>query len=565
MNAIFLLLRRMRWPLAILIGTYAVAILGFVLIPGQDAEGRPWRMDFLHAFYFVSYMASTIGFGEIPYPFTGAQRLWTSFTIYLTVIGWLYSIGALLTLMQDVALRRVLRRNAFERQVRALREPFYLVCGYGDTGSFLVQELAGHGLRAVVVDIDAERIDALSMADLGLRVPGLCADAADPSTLQIAGLTHPHCTGVIALTNQDAVNLKVAITSKLLSPGLRVICRAESQTAAANMASFGTDDIINPFESFADRLSMALHSPGRYTLFEWLTSPLGTPLQEPLAAPRGLWILCSYGRFGKAVQRFLNFEGIESVIVDHAPAAMEAPPDTITGRGTETVTLREARIDEAVAIVAGTDDDTDNLSIVMTARLMNPGLFIVARQRQRQNDALFQAADVDLIMQAGSIIARKVMALLTNPLLSAFLREVRHQDDDWANVLISRIAGVTGDAIPDTWVMTVDARETPALWKALQAGQAVPLGALYADPRDRRQLMPCFALMIARQDQEIFLPGEDHRLAAGDRLLFCGVLESADHLSWTARNENVLNYVLTGEERPSGTLWRWLAGSVPDR
>ncbi|MDD3448630.1 MAG: ion channel, partial [Gammaproteobacteria bacterium] len=89
-NVTSLVFRRMRAPLLVLIGAYAAAILGFVLIPGVDDAGRPWRMDFFHALYFVSYMSTTIGFGELPHPFTDAQRLWTTVTIYLSVTAWLY-------------------------------------------------------------------------------------------------------------------------------------------------------------------------------------------------------------------------------------------------------------------------------------------------------------------------------------------------------------------------------------------------------------------------------------------------------------------------------------------
>ena len=88
----YILLRRLRTPLIVLISIYAVSILGFVLIPGQDDQGQLWRMSFFHAFYFVSYMASTIGFGEIPYAFTNGQRLWAMVTIYASVIGWLLSL-----------------------------------------------------------------------------------------------------------------------------------------------------------------------------------------------------------------------------------------------------------------------------------------------------------------------------------------------------------------------------------------------------------------------------------------------------------------------------------------
>src|SRR5689334_23805834 len=84
---IFLVLRRMRAPLIVLIVIFAVSTLGLTLIPGQDAEGRPWRMGFFDAFYVMSYTASTIGFGEIPYPSPSNQAMWARTSSYLPVAG----------------------------------------------------------------------------------------------------------------------------------------------------------------------------------------------------------------------------------------------------------------------------------------------------------------------------------------------------------------------------------------------------------------------------------------------------------------------------------------------
>src|SRR3712207_4203486 len=83
---VFLVLRRMRAPLIVLIVIFAVSVLGLTLIPGQDADGAPLRMSFFDAFYVMSYTATTIGFGEIPVPFTYNQRMWVTISIYLTVI-----------------------------------------------------------------------------------------------------------------------------------------------------------------------------------------------------------------------------------------------------------------------------------------------------------------------------------------------------------------------------------------------------------------------------------------------------------------------------------------------
>ncbi|MGZ4604371.1 MAG: potassium transporter TrkA, partial [Kineosporiaceae bacterium] len=62
-STIFLIMRRMRAPLIVLILIFAVSVVGLTLIPGQDAAGRPVRMGFFDAFYVISYTATTIGFG----------------------------------------------------------------------------------------------------------------------------------------------------------------------------------------------------------------------------------------------------------------------------------------------------------------------------------------------------------------------------------------------------------------------------------------------------------------------------------------------------------------------
>ncbi len=559
-NIVFVLLRRLHSPLIVLILVYAVSILGFTLIPGVDDQGRPWRMDFFHAFHFVSFMGTTIGFGEIPYPFTDAQRLWATVSIYATVVAWLYGIGSLLSALQDPAFRRLLTEQAFRRAVRRIRDPFYLVCGYGDTGSMLVRALTDAGFDAVVVELRQERVDALELEDLRSYVPALCADAAEPENLCKAGLRNPRCIGVVALTNDDAVNLQVAITSNLLNPRLSTIARAETREMEANIASFGTNHIINPFDTFAGRLALALHSPGTYLLYEWMTSVPDEPLMEPIYPPHGKWILCGYGRFGKAVYQRLREEKIEVTIIESRPEQTDAPHDTVVGWGTEAKTLLEAGIHDAVGIVAGTDNDANNLSILMTARDLNPHLFRVARQNSRSNDAIFQAADVDLIMRRGSIIAHKIFALIQTPLLETFLRLARQQSNDWANRLNSRIYGVVEDRAPITWEVDVTAADSPALFERARDVRDLRLRHLVCDPRDRERSLPCLPLLCERNGEDLLLPPDDFVLREGDRLLFCGHPSARGMMEWVRGNASVLNYVITGEEHPAGWLWRLVTG-----
>lgn len=561
-NVIYLMLRRMRKPLIVVILAYAVSITGLVLIPGVDDQGNPWHMTLFHAFYFVSYMGTTIGFGEVPYAFTDSQRLWTSLAMYLTVVSWLYAIGSLFAVLQDPAFQRVLAFTTFTRSVRMIREPFYLVCGLGDAGHLVVRELATDGIRTVVIDRNEDRVQSLRLENFRVNVPALCADVTDSSMLLAAGLNKPECAGVVALTGDDHVNLTVAISSKLLAPELQVICRAETHDAQANMNSFGTDFIINPFDTFAERFAMMFKSPSMFLVYEWMTSIHETPLREFAAPPHGTWVLCGYGRFGKAVQKSLSFKGIQTVIVESDIASTAAPEGTIEGRGTEAITLYEAGIELAVGVIAGTDDDANNLSIIMTALDMNEHLFTVGRQNLSSNDGIFNAANIDLTMKSGMIIGRRIIDLLTNPLLTDFLRMAQTQNETWANVLVSRVVGTLTDQAPDTWTLAISEAHTPALLEAFRKGLSVTVRHLVTDPREVSQALPCVPLYLRRANQtELLLPEDETVLHDGDQLLFCGRSHAETHMRWTSRNFHALNFICTGTDRPSGAIWRLFSGN----
>lgn len=558
-QVIFLILRRMRAPLVLLIVAYAISILGLVLIPGSDAEGNPWRMDFFHAFYFVSYMATTIGFGELPYEFNEAQRMWTVVAVYLTVISWLYAIGKILSLIQDPAFKQAVVEQSFARGVSRMAEPFYIICGYGDTGSLLVKAMAQRNMRTVVVDHNPERVNELELEDLNIYVPGVCADASLSITLKEAGLLHKHCVGVVALTDDDQVNLKIAISTKLLHPGIKVICRAETHDAEANMASFGTDRVINPYDTFAHRLALALHSPGTHLLYEWLTGVPETPLPVPLYPPHGTWVLCGYGRFGKAVKANLDQEGVDTVIIEADPVSTGCENFCVVGRGTEAETLRAAGVESAAGIVAGTDNDANNLSIIMTAGELNPDLFMVARQNKQDNSDIFQAALLDLVMQRSEIIARDIFAMLTTPLLDDFLSLILRESNEWANEQISRLTAVIGEVVPDVWFTPIDEDHTPAVYELLEEGGAVTLDDLLRDSRDRSEYLSCLPLLLMRRGgEELLFPDEKQELGVGDQILFGGKTGVHERMMWALQNRNALRYIQTGEEHAAGYIWRAL-------
>lgn len=558
-SILFLVLRRMRAPLITIILVYAVSILGMSMVPGVDADGRPAApMSLFHSLYFISYTATTIGFGEIPFAFSNGQRMWTIAVIHMTVIGWTYAVLTLIALFQDTAFQHALRSIRFGRRVRRLGEPFYLLVGCGDTGRRLIRILDRRDLRFVVVECDAARIAELELEDFRTDAPVLNGDGRSPEVLVHAGLCHPHCAGVLALTDDDRANVAIAASARLLSPRVPLLARAHTAHATENLRAFDADHIIDPFEIFARHLALAMRAPGCYRLHDWLTAPPGSTLEREHEPPRGAWLVCGYGRFGLSIRAALAAQGADVRFIDPA-GPRDAGDPVIAGVGTERAVLEAAGIASAQGLVAGTDDDIANLAIIAKARELNPRLFTVARQNESVNQSLFERIRAKLVMRPSEIIAEEALARLTTPLLDRFLDALLERNDAWGDLAIHQLRARIGTRAPLNWTIRIDAATAPALAEALSAGHAITLDDLLRDPRGRDERLPARALLLLRSGAQTLLPPEDRPLQAGDQILFAGRGVAQRQLEFTLRNVNVMEYIRTGRDLPGGWIWKRLA------
>lgn len=552
---IWIVVRRMRAPLILLIVAYSVSIAGLVLIPGVDDSGQPWRFDFLHAFYFVSYMGSTIGFGEIPYAFTPAQRLWVTLCIFLTVIAWLYAIGRIISLIQEPSFRSAIAEAGFVRAVRQIYEPFWVICGYGETGSLLVRALHRRGLQCVVMDPQESAINQLRLEPYGPSTPALCGSATDTLQLLEAGMRRRLCRGVIAMTDDNDDNIRISVTAKLIRPELKVIARAGTREAADNLTSFETDHVIHPYSVFGEHLAMTQQRPSLHLLHAWLISLPNRQLEGPATPPTGHWIVCGYGRFGQAATVALEDCGNEVTIIERKPE--KAPPGAIVGLGTESGPLCQAGVRDAVGIVCGTDSDPNTLSAVLTARALNPDIYVIARQDRRADSTIYGAAHINMIMEVSRLTVWRVLPLIKAPLLARFLEHMRNIDEHRAHSLMTRLRTLTDGVTPETWTIQLDAEHAPALCAALQEGETVTLGALLRDTRDRNENLYCMPLMLHREEEDFIQPQADMALAAGDFILLAARPGTRLRLDRLLHDAKELAYILHGVDHPDGWLWRW--------
>lgn len=561
---IFLIMRRMRRPLIVLIVIFSISVLGLALIPGVNEDGERARMTLFDAFYFMSYTATTIGFGELPWEFTAAQRLWVTFSIYLSVVGWAYAIGSLLTLLQDRAFRYALALQRFTRKVARLRSPFLLVAGYGRAGELLVKAFDTLGQQVVVIDHSEERIDALELESYHADIPGLATDASNPHHLNIAGLSHPHCMGVLALTNDDHTNLAVTIAAALIRPDLPVIARTVSSSVARRMETFGSPSIVNPFDRFGDHLQLALHAPASYQLLTWLEAGPGAAVPTRGAPPEaGRWVMCGYGRFGHELTSDLRGAGLEVTIIDSAEGAGHDSEVIIGDASTERV-LSQADLDTAVGLVAGTDDDTTNLSMLANARRINPNLFLAARQNRPASAALFEAMKVDALLVPTEVVAHEVYAQVSTPLLWRFIQGIPVQGDAWSAEVVQRLLIHCGEELPALWTVTLNDRQAPALHGWL-AQRKVTLGDLLRNPEGRERQLHVVPLLLLRGGEATLTPTTDLVLEPDDQLLFAGAGSERRELEGTLIVDATAIYVLLGERIPAGLVWRKLTGKSMNR
>lgn len=550
-----LLFQRMRLPLVALVCAYAVAIVGYTLVPGYDANGEPWRMSFLHAFYVVSYTGSTIGFGELPMAFSEAQRMWTVVCIYMTVFAWLFAIGSLVGLVRDEAFHEALGRRRLERMIRAISSPFYLVCGYGGAGDMLVDNLVRSRRRVVVVDRSEEAIRELQLRDYDMLVPGFRLDASVPDNLLKAGLQNRWCAGLLALTDSDETNLKIALAGRLLNQKVQVLARADSSASARNMASFETGFVIRPAEEFARRVTLAITRPQTYQLYERLSEAGERQQWQADARLDGTWLVCGQDDFGRLLADNLRRDGVQMRIIAGEGDKESWPSGSVFGPSSEAATLEQAGVGEAAGLVVAHASDAQNLSTVMTALMINPDLLVIARENHLHNRQLFAEAGADLVCSVSGTVASAVRPVLEATMVPAFIERMLEHDENWNEDCLTRIRERIGDQRLQFWSSRISEKRTPPLAEAIDAGHTFTAGMLTLDPRNRREKMDALVLMILREDRAILLPDEDEPLAMGDRILFCGTPNSSELIWAVAVDPDAVHYLRTGETRLARSPW----------
>jgi voltage-gated potassium channel len=230
-----------------------------------------------------------------------------------------------------------------------------------------------------------------------------------------------------------------------------------------------------------------------------------TRMKARIGGLKDHYILCGFGRVGEEIARELKARGTPFVIVDSNPEALERARRynylLIEGDATSDVTLQEAGIDRAACLLAAADSDSGNTYITLTARALNPDVFVVGRVGQPVNESKLKRAGADRVISPYLLAGRRMVLSALQPLMLDFvdtLARSRHGEQMLVELEVTK----------DSFLAAVPVREVHD-----RCPSATILGIQKEDGRF------------------IVTPRPDEVLAVGDRLMVFGEEKELERLN----------------------------------
>ncbi|MCA9296558.1 MAG: TrkA family potassium uptake protein [Phycisphaerales bacterium] len=243
-------LRRRVYAAALALGlTVVISTIGLLVLGRHD--GKPAGTRLLDAMWDTLNLVSTVG--SLEEEFTTGQRIWAMVVIAIGLGAVLYGFGTLQTLIQEDFVRLYARRS-MKRTIDDMQDHI-IVCGYGQVGRSVGQDLAKSDIPVLVIDHVAEVADRADSAGFVT----MHADCTDDATLKQAGITRAR--GLVAALDSDAANVYLILIARELNPTMRIVARAEREETSARIRRAGANSVIAPSDIAGFRLSNMLRKP----------------------------------------------------------------------------------------------------------------------------------------------------------------------------------------------------------------------------------------------------------------------------------------------------------------
>ena len=217
-----------------------ITLLLFIIVFGTTGY---WFIsgNLLDAVYMTVITAATVGYGEvIDLSHNPAGRIFTIIFIILSLITIAIVTSMLAASILEIELTGFLRRRKMSKEIKNLSN-HYIVCGAGETGIHVIQELSKTQKSFVVIERNQERLDKLIET-----IPQLIyinGDATEDDVLLSAGVER--AAGVIASLPSDKDNLYITVMTRQYNKNTRIVALGIEDKAINKLRSAGADSVVS--------------------------------------------------------------------------------------------------------------------------------------------------------------------------------------------------------------------------------------------------------------------------------------------------------------------------------
>jgi voltage-gated potassium channel len=242
--------RKIIIAFSLLFGILIIGTIGFILLEKNNPQGE-WSL--LDAVWMTVITLTGVGYDDMG--ISDAGRVFALFLLIGGIGMYIYSITIATAFLVEGQLLSFFKHRKMTRDVEKLSN-HYIVCGIGDTGVHVVEEMLKAEVRFVGIEMDEERLEHLAETHDFLYLHG---DATDDDILIRARIES--AKGLVACLSRDQDNLFVVISAKKLNPNLRVASKAVENNSRAKLETVGADEVVLPDHIGGIRLASGILEP----------------------------------------------------------------------------------------------------------------------------------------------------------------------------------------------------------------------------------------------------------------------------------------------------------------
>lgn len=148
-------------------------------------------------------------------------------------------------------------------------------------------------------------------------------------------------------------------------------------------------------------------------------------LEKMIRKMNNHYIICGCGRIGRLICRELAAEKVDFVVIDNAPDTIRKIEEEgyvyHQGDATHDKTLLAAGIKKARGIVCVLPSDAENLYVILTAKELNTGIFILSRSEDEESEHRLLRAGADRVMSPYTIGGMRMAMAILRPAMLDFV------------------------------------------------------------------------------------------------------------------------------------------------